>query len=72
VQSGPQAQVAPQRHPARRSFCAAWQPQVQVVPAHDLHSQAFGVVVFFITSSFEGGRRAVDEEQCRTRPRAPY
>jgi hypothetical protein len=55
VQSGPQAQTAPQRHPERRAFCAAWQAHVQVAPAHDLHSQAFAVGVFFITSSFESG-----------------
>jgi hypothetical protein len=66
VQSGPQAQIPPQRHPERRSFCAAWQPQVQVAPAHDSQAQAFGVVVFFITSSLEGGwptgRRTVESE----------
>jgi hypothetical protein len=55
VQPGPQAQIAPQRHPARRACGALWQPQVQVAPAHDSHAQAFGVVVFFITGSFAGG-----------------
>jgi len=55
VQLGPQAHFSPQGHPERRSFRAVWQPQVQVAPAHDSHAQAFGVVVFVITSSFEGG-----------------
>jgi hypothetical protein len=55
VQSGPHAQTAPQRHPGRRSLGAAWQPQVHADPAHESHAQAVGVVVFFITSSFEGG-----------------
>lgn len=49
-------QVSPQRHPARRAVCVAWQPQVQVAPAQDAHEQAFEVVVVFdMTSSFEDG-----------------
>jgi len=56
LQFGPQAQLSPQRQPARRSFFAAWQPQVQVAPAQDSHVQAFGVdIVFFISGSFESG-----------------
>jgi hypothetical protein len=56
VQAGPQAQVSPQRHPARRTFCVGWQPHVQVAPAQDAHEQAFEVVVLFdMTGSFEGG-----------------
>jgi hypothetical protein len=33
-----------------------WQPQAQAAPAQDVHEQAFdGVVLFDMTSSFEGG-----------------
>ncbi len=53
---GPQLQVSPQPHPARRALFVAWQPQVQVAPAHDAHEQAFGVAVLFdMISSCEGG-----------------
>jgi hypothetical protein len=56
VQAGPQAQVSPQRHPARRTFGVVWQPHVQLAPAQEAHEQAFGVVLLFdMTSSFEGG-----------------
>ena len=56
AQSAPQLQVSPQRHPARRLLDSAWQPQVQVAPAHDAHEHVFGVgVLFDITSSFESG-----------------
>jgi hypothetical protein len=56
VQSGPQAQLSPQRQPARRTLWVVWQPQVQVAPAQDWHEQTFGVlVVFDMTGSFEGG-----------------
>jgi hypothetical protein len=56
VQSGPQVQVSPQWHPARRTLCVAWQPHVQAAPAQDAHEQVFAVVVLFdMTSSFEGG-----------------
>jgi hypothetical protein len=56
MQSGPQAQVSPQRHPARRSFRVFWQPHVQAAPAQGPHGQAFEVVLLFVmTSSFEGG-----------------
>jgi hypothetical protein len=73
VQSDPQAQFSPQRHPARRTFCVLWQPQVQAAPAQDAHEQGFEVVVLFdMTGSFESGRRAVNEEECRTRPEAGY
>jgi hypothetical protein len=52
VQSDPQAQASPQRHPARRRFCVGWQPQVQAAPAQDEHEQVFEVVLFDMTSSF--------------------
>ena len=56
VQSDPQAQFPPQRHPARRTFCVLSQPHVQVAPAQDAHGQVFEVAVLFdMTSSFEGG-----------------
>jgi len=56
VQSRPQAQAWPQRHPIRGSFCEVWQPQVQVAPVQNAHEQAFEVAVLvFMTSSFEGG-----------------
>jgi hypothetical protein len=59
VQSDPQVQVSPQRHPARRTFCVVSQPHVQVAPAQDAHAQAFEVVVllvlFDMTSSCEDG-----------------
>jgi len=56
VQSDPQAQFPPQRHPARRTFCVLSQPHVQVAPAQDAHGQVFEFAVLFdMTSSFEGG-----------------
>jgi len=58
AQSAPQLQVSPHEHPARRAGVAAWQPQVQVDPAHDVHEQVFGVVGLVLvdmSSSFEGG-----------------
>jgi hypothetical protein len=47
VQSDPQAQLSPQRHPARRTFCVLWQPHVQAAPGQDAHEQDFEVVVLF-------------------------
>ena len=55
-QFGPQLQVSPQRHPARRLLDGAWQPQVHVAPAHEAHEHVVAVgVLFDITSSFESG-----------------
>ena len=47
VQSDPQAQFTPQRHPTRRTFGVLWQPHVQAGPAQDAHEQGFEVVVLF-------------------------
>jgi hypothetical protein len=54
VHSGLQAQILLQWHPERRSFFAIWQLHVQLAPVQDAHAQAFRVVVFIISSSFEG------------------
>ena len=51
LQVEPQLQVSPQRQPARRSDWAAWQPQVQVLPAQVPQVQAF-VSVFMVSSSW--------------------
>ena len=53
LQSAPQAQRSPHRHPGRRSFCPFWQPHVQMAPGQDLHAQALRVVVFVMTGSCE-------------------
>lgn len=49
-QLAPQAQASPQRQPARRSDWAAWQPQLQVLPAQVPQVQAF-LSVFMVSSS---------------------